>query len=126
LKQLDADYQQVDQGSIPVIEQQGATVRVIVGEGSPLQLHTAVRYLDVSLEQGSEFIEPLPAGYQGVLYVVSGLLQCNGEQVKTGNAIYIEQGDSEIQVRAEQPSRFMFCIGQPHHEPIRQWGPFVD
>ena len=126
MKSLDADYQQVDADSIPEKQADGVTIRTIVGEDSPLRLHTPVHYLDVSLDKGTEFSEMIPDGYQGLVYLVSGLLQCENNEVSPGNAIYIEQGDKLVEVKAKQDSRFMFCIGAPHHEPVRQWGPFVD
>lgn len=126
LKTLDADYQQVDAGSIPEKHSEGMTIRTIVGDDSPLSLHTPVHYLDVSLGNGMEFSEIIPDGYQGLVYLVNGLLQCDNNEVNPASAIYIEQGDKHIKVTAKKDSRFMLCIGAPHHEPIHQWGPFVD
>jgi len=126
LKTLQADYQQVDADSIPEKQAEGVTIRTIVGEDSPLRLHTPVCYLDISLEKGAEFSEMIPDDYQGLLYVVRGPLQCKNNEVDSGNAIYIEQGDKLVSVKAKQDSRFMFCIGKPHNEPIHQSGPYVD
>lgn len=126
LKTLEADYQQVNADSLPEKQTKGVTIRTIVGEGSPVTLQTPVCYLDVSLDKGAEFNETIPENYQGLIYVVSGALQCDSNEVSSGKAIYIEQGDKRVSVSAEQNSRFMLCLGKPHNEPIRQWGPFVD
>jgi redox-sensitive bicupin YhaK (pirin superfamily) len=126
LKTLEPGYQQVDADSIPEQKIAGGVIRIIVGESSPLQLHTPVRYLDVRLTKGASYRERIPENFQGLVYVVNGVLQCEGEKIEAGNAVYIEEMDNQLEVIAEQDTRFMLCIGQPHKEPIRQWGPFVD
>jgi len=48
LKQVDAEYQQVNANEFPVKKLDGGTVKTIVGENSPLQLKTSVIYRHVT------------------------------------------------------------------------------
>lgn len=126
LKTLEPEYQQVDAQDIPERSIDGGVVRDIVGESSPLRLHTAVQYQDVSLQQGASLTTNIAEDFQGLLYLVSGELQTGKQILDEGNAIYFDEADDKIAVSALKDSRFMICLGKPHHEPIKQWGPFVD
>jgi len=126
LKSLAPDYQQVNADNLPEQQVNGLRIRTIVGEGSSLSLHTDVRYLDIHLDEGVTFSQDIAEGFQGVIYVVNGALRFDHDSVESGHAIYIEEGDKKVELVAEQNSRFMFCVGKPHHEPIKQVGPFVD
>ena len=126
LKTLDPGYQQVDAENIPEYKIDGGSVRTIVGENSPLKLQTPVEYADIQLQKGASFVKELPDNFQGLVYVVDGELKTADEKVTAGTAIYLDEPDNTLEVEAIQDSRFMLCIGKPHREPIKQWGPFVD
>lgn len=125
LKQIEPAYQQVDAGALPIRDLGYGWVRDIVGAASPLHLQTPVRYADVVLDAGAEFSEPVSNGFRGFVYVVAGELVIAGRGLGAGAAAFME--DIEVlKVSARQNSRFMVCLGLPHHEPIKQYGPFVD
>lgn len=125
LKHIDPDYQQVDAEQIPVRQAGDAQVRVIVGEPSPMTLQTPVRYLDISLPAAGQYRETVPAGFRGLLYVVQGGVEVNQQSLMAGQAVFFDKTGS-LEVTGRDNSRFMLVMGQPHAEPIRQWGPFVD
>lgn len=125
LKQEDPAYQQVDTDAVPVHTFNGGTVRELVGKGSPLQLKTPVRYLDVLLNSGGKFVEKMPDEFRGFVYMIKGTATVNGNVLSMGGAVFYE-GDAMVDVSADEPCRFMVCFGQPHGEPIHQHGPYVD
>ncbi|MFQ5469754.1 MAG: pirin family protein [Gammaproteobacteria bacterium] len=125
LKKIDPDYQQVDTDDFPRFDIHQGSLKVLVGEGSPLKIHTPVRYLDVQLDTGGRLGEDLAAGYRGLVYVVDGDVKINGNQAEQGEGCFLEFPD-ELDIAAVSKARVMVCIGQPHHEPIRQYGPYVD
>ena len=125
LKKVEPAYQQVNSDSIPQREITNGVVRVLSGEGSPLELNTPVVYLDVQLDADGELEEPIPAGYRGLAYVVEGACIVNGETVEQGGAVFMEEV-SNVMVNSSSQCRLMLCFGQPHGEPIYQHGPFVD
>ncbi|MFO8025970.1 pirin family protein [Thiohalophilus sp.] len=125
LKQIDPGYQQVDSEVLPVRQVDDARVRVIVGEPSSLKIKTDMRYYDVRLPAGGQYVEPVPDGFRGLLYVMEGAVEVNGQSLQAGQALFFELL-SELAMKGQQESRFMLVIGQPHEEPIHQWGPFVD
>ena len=125
LKSVSPGYQQVDANALPTRSGEDGTVTVIVGEDSPLELQTAVRFLDVTLDGQSHFRETVPAGYRGFAYVVMGEAASGDDSISAGDAYFLEAGE-ELNLSASGVCRFMLCLGAPHGEPIRQHGPFVD
>ena len=124
-KSIEPDYQQVDEENIPLLNINNGTIRVIVGDESPVKLQTPVRYLNVSLEDGAKLIEPIPQDFRGFIYLLSGQLTVNSEIVNEREAYFFEDLSS-LDIEASTKSQFMLCMGKPHGEPIKQYGPFVD
>jgi quercetin 2,3-dioxygenase len=125
LKSLPADYQQLQDNEIPEHAESGVRIRTIVGAGSPLRLHTPVEYLDIGLEADTTMTHDIPPGFRGFLYIVDGSIMIDGQTAKSGQAVLVE-GTEAITLSAQKPARLMWCFGKPHHEPIRQHGPYVD
>ncbi|MDZ7661199.1 pirin family protein [Thiohalophilus sp.] len=125
LKQIDPDYQQVDEDQVPVLQKDDARVRVIVGESSPMKLSTDIRYYDISQSGGGIYTESVPPGFRGLLYLMQGAVEVNGHGLNPGQALFFE-AQKDLAVKGRGTSRFMLVMGRPHGEPIRQWGPFVD
>ena len=124
-KTIEPDYQQVDEENIPLIKIEGGNVRVIVGDESPVKLQTPVRYLRVNLDSGATLNEKVPEGFRGFIYILNGKIKINTETVNEREAYFFEKVE-ELDIEALTESHFMLCMGQPHGEPIRQHGPFVD
>lgn len=126
MKAIEPGYQQANQEDIPVKEIAGGKINIIVGEGSPVKLHTPVRYLSVNLDTNATHNEPVPADFRGFVYLVAGKLVVNGETLDQTHAYFFETGIQELEIQAVENSHYMLCMGRPHRESIRQYGPFVD
>jgi len=125
LKQIEPDYQQVNDDGFPVKEITGGKVKILVGDDSPLVLKTEVIYQHVSLNDQSVYDLSLNPGMRGIVYVMSGSVSVNNEVVNLDQALFVEDV-TELQFKAEEDCQFMICMGLPHGEPIKQHGPFVD
>ena len=99
--------------------------RVIVGADSPVKLLTPVYYCELQLEPGAQVDEAIQAGHRGLVYVVSGEVSINGNTLQTAQSLFC-QDETALQIHASSAAHLMLCFGQPHGEPIRQHGPFVD
>ena len=124
-KTIEPNYQQVDEENIPSIDIDGGNIRVIVGEESPVKLHTPVRYLNVSLDVDAVLKENVPDDFRGFIYLLNGQLKVNAESVNEKEAFFFEN-IAELDIEAVSSSHFMLCMGKPHREPIKQYGPYVD
>lgn len=127
-KGTDPEYQAVQPEEIPVVQEGDATVRVLVGEGSPTRLITPALYLDVSLPPEGDHRTEAPAEHRGFVYVLEGggIFGSNRAEAEQRHFLVVGPGE-ELQVKAgEEGTRFVLGLGQPHREPIRWMGPFVD
>ena len=124
-KTIEPDYQQVDEENIPLVNIEGGTIRVIVGEDSPVKLQTPVRYLRINLDAAAKLNEKIPKDFRGFIYTLNGKLKINTEIVNEREAYFFEN-ISMLDIEALTESHFMLCMGKPHGEHIKQYGPFVD
>ena len=137
LKMSQPRYQEVSAETIPMVEREGAKIRIVAGEidgvvGPVTEIAADPVYLDVQLDPGASFSHPIPAGHTAVAYVFDGsgnfgLDQYNqGELVEAVNLIVF--GDKEyinVNATSESQVRFMLMAGAPFNEPIVPYGPFV-
>ncbi|BDG62389.1 pirin family protein [Caldinitratiruptor microaerophilus] len=130
LKGVDPEYQEVAAGEIPEDTGEGYRVRIVVGDRSPVRLHTPVQYLDVAVEAGHGWETTVPPDHRGFVYVLVGEGQFGpgGDvRLRPGQLLLVGEGEP-VRVRAggDEPLRFVLVTGRPHGEPIRLRGPFVD
>lgn len=125
LKQIDPAYQQVNNDEFPITEIEGGSIKTIVGENSPVQLHTPVRYAHIHLNANANYSEAIATNMRGLIYVVEGEIEINGQHYAKGDAAFIDN-ETQITTTAKESSEYMLCLGTPHGEPIIQYGPFVD
>jgi hypothetical protein len=125
LKKTEPDYQPVPASAIPETREEGVRMRTVVGTGSPVKLHTEVRYIDVTMRARESFVHPIPGGWNGLVYVLEGEVSVIGATLAAGEAVAFESG-GEVEVLAREEARFVLIAGQPHGEPIRQRGSFVE
>jgi redox-sensitive bicupin YhaK (pirin superfamily) len=130
-------YQEVTSASIPCVEKQGVSVRVVAGEyegvqGPVTEIAARPVYMEVSLEPEVETSLPAPAGHTAIAYLFEGegLFGVDGDEkgefIQATRMLVFSDGD-EIRVRAGagSPARFMLMAGAPFKEPIFPYGPFV-
>jgi len=123
-------YQEVNASTIPVIEKDGATIRLVAGEvdgvrGPVTEIAASPLYMDVKLAPGSKFILPIPSGHTVLAYVFEGAGEFGDQVVESVSmAVFNDDGD-QIEVRSETGVQFMLIAGAPFKEPIVPYGPFV-
>jgi redox-sensitive bicupin YhaK (pirin superfamily) len=136
-KMSEPRYQEVKAGEIPVLEDHGARVRVVAGnfggmEGPVQQIAAQPVYLDVALEPGADFCQPIQAGHTAIAYVFEGAGWFGGDEAGSGapveavRMVTFSDGDwLRVRAGAESGVRFMLMSGAPFQEPIYPYGPFV-
>lgn len=117
-----------DPGQIPTVTDGPATIRVVLGEhagvSSPIPLVTKAQLLDVTL--GSEGSVTLSAGTMCFVYVLTGQLLIEGQEVGAPSlVVYSTTGDAIQLNAATSGCNVLFGSGEPHNEPIVHGGPFV-
>ena len=126
-------YQEVNASTIPVVEKDGATIRIVAGEvdgvhGPVTEIAASPLYMDVKLAPGSKFIYPVPSGHTALAYVFEGTGEFSNEVVESVSMVVFNDDGDQLEVKSDAAGtgvRFMFIAGAPFKEPIVPYGPFV-
>jgi redox-sensitive bicupin YhaK (pirin superfamily) len=118
----------VQRQRIPVRQEGDASIRVLVGEGSPVRLGTPALILDIELPKGGAVHTPIPPEFQGFAYVLEGEASfgANGRRAKPPQLVLLGRGE-EFRVTSASPgTRYLLMAGKPYGEAPVFNGPFVD
>jgi quercetin 2,3-dioxygenase len=127
-KQVEPSAHVVPPEQIPVRREGDATVRVLVGEGSPVRLGTPAVILDIELPTGGEVTTGVSPEYQGFAYVLEGeaAFGANRRRAKPPQLVLLGRGEEFSVVDASPGTRYLLMAGQPYGEAPVFAGPFVD
>ena len=134
-------YRSVKSSTIPVIEKDGASVRIVAGEldgirGPVTEIAASPLYMDVKLAPASKFIYPIPKGHTALAYVFEGEGNFAGNPstssgqglVESVQMVFFNDDGDNIEVSTDAAGsgvQFMLIAGAPFKEPIVPYGPFV-
>lgn len=128
-------YQAIEAQQIPHVEldDHGSYVRVIAGQYLDHQgaasTVTPINVWDgvIKANQKSNFF--VPVTHNTLLLILSGQTLINGTQEVNQHAIVLFAHDAEpeilIEALGEEDVKFLLLTGEPLHEPIQGYGPFV-
>jgi redox-sensitive bicupin YhaK (pirin superfamily) len=127
-KQVEPSAQVLQRDEIPVRHVGDAIVRVLVGEGSPVQLGTPALILDIELPEGGQVTTPVPPEFQGFAYMLDGdaVVGANLRPAKPPQLVLLGPGEGFTVTDAAPGTRLMLMAGQPYREIPVFNGPFVD
>ncbi len=127
-KQVEPSAQVLQPDEIPVRNEGDATVRVLVGEGSPVILGTPAMILDVELPTGGDVTMPVPPEFQGFAYVLEGeaAFGANRRRAKPPQLVLLGDGEDFTVTDAVPGTRYLLMTGKPYGEEPVFNGPFVD
>ena len=127
-KQVEPSAQVVQPEEIPVRHEGDATIRILVGEGTPVRLGTPGLILDIELSTGGEFTTPVPAEFQGFAYMLegNGNFGANQHPAKPTQIVFLGPGEKLTVTDAAPGTRFLLMAAQPYGETPRFNGPYVD
>ena len=134
LKMTEPRYQDVPADAIPEAALPGARVRVIAGECAGVRgaiggIATDPVYLDVRLEAGGSFEQPLPEDHNAFCYVYEGETRVGeggGRAAGRGQLALLGPGTAvRLAAPAGAGARALLVAARPLREPIARYGPFV-
>ncbi len=126
-------YRDIPGEQVPEFGLPGVQVRLIAGSshgvaGAMQRPRTEPLYLDIQLEPGARFEQPLPAGHNGFVYVYRGAVTVGDTEVPLQRLAILANNDNADGVLLQAGSvqaRLLLIAGAPLNEPIAQHGPFV-
>ncbi|MEX2154941.1 MAG: pirin-like C-terminal cupin domain-containing protein [Gemmatimonadaceae bacterium] len=130
-------FEHVVADSAPVRREPGVEARVYSGSSGRARATThnyvQVTLVDVRMDAGAEFVQDVPASYNGFLYVLKGSVSVGTERARVAadQVGWLRNGESdassaEVRVTAgESGARFVLYAGERQGVPIVMHGPFV-
>jgi redox-sensitive bicupin YhaK (pirin superfamily) len=126
-------YRDLPSVEIPEWRGPGGIVRVIAGStqgvvGAVQRDDTQPLYLDVQLEPGAVFEQPLPDAHNAFVVTYRGELSIGGAVVRPRRMALLANtpGSDGVVLRAgPEGAKAILVAGRPLREPIAQYGPFV-
>jgi hypothetical protein len=131
-KMSEPRYQALVSSQIPVVQLGSAGhARVIAGEldgvKGPARTFTPVNVFDVRLNAGGQTELSLPAGHNAAVVLLKGNVVLNSSEPLKGEAqiaLLSNTGD-RIALEAKEGTTLLVLSGEPIHEPVVNYGPFV-
>lgn len=116
--------------SLPVIEKNGARIKVLIGElfgrKSPTQTLSPTFYYHVVMNEGARIDIPVVSGHNAFAYVVKGSLEVQGRHaIQDEQMVLFKREGETLRFFAPKRSEFLLLGGQPLNEPVYSYGPFV-
>jgi redox-sensitive bicupin YhaK (pirin superfamily) len=127
-KGAEPSAQLLEPHGVPVRQEGDASVRVLVGKGSPVELGTAGVILDVELPKGGAFSTPVPSDFNGLVYVLEGEAGFGADRKRASRSqiAVLGPGDALAVDGAKPGTRFVLMAGKPYGETPVYNGPYVD
>ncbi|MGD8376460.1 MAG: pirin family protein [Acidobacteriota bacterium] len=136
-KMIEPRYQDIPPEAVPEVKMgEGKLARVIAGvvegvEGPVRGVATSPMYLDLRLSPAVKVAHPVPAEYNGFIYVFEGSLEVAGREddpnvtIPRGTLGVLGAGDAIATTTGPEGARFLLVAARPLNEPIARRGPFV-
>lgn len=127
-KQAEPSAQVLLPDQITVRKEGDATVRVLVGEGSPVELGTPAIVFDVGFPDGGASTLDVPSEFQGFAYMLDGeaTFGANGRRANRPQLVLLGPGEELTITDAVPGTRFLLMAGRPYGEAPVFNGPYVD
>ncbi|MDP2007673.1 MAG: pirin family protein [Rubrivivax sp.] len=126
-------YRDIPTAEVPQWQGDGVLARIIAGashgvSGAVQRETTAPLYLDLHLQPGAAFAQPLPAAHNAFVVVYRGELAIGDSAVRMRRMAILANtpgSDGVLLHAGAAGARALLVAGQPLKEPIAQYGPFV-
>lgn len=137
LKMSQPRYQEIAANKIPLLPHNGAKIRLVAGnvggvEGPVHEIAAEPVYMEIQLEPGAVFNQPVPQGHTVLAYVFAGSGFFGGQAGDPGEHVesvrlvsFTDGGSLTVEADSGTKLRFMLMAGAPFREPTVPYGPFV-
>ncbi|MDI9501675.1 MAG: pirin family protein [Bacillota bacterium] len=122
-------YFDIHSADIPVVQEEGATVRVIAGSYKDTigaqSHHIPATFLELYLEANSEVRFPSASDETSFVFLLEGDAVIGEKTIAEKAAVLLEDGDHVRIQSTDQPARVIYAQAPPLGEPIAWGGPIV-
>ncbi len=119
MKMIPARYQDQRLKDVP----RNGNVLVYAGKSGKVEHAHGSDYPMWLLEIRGDAEQEVPASYRGFVYVLEGNAEAGGRALTKGEVGWFEPGEGAVSFRGD--FRALLFAGEPIHEPVVAYGPFV-
>jgi len=130
-KMAQPNYQDIRSDAMPLIEEDGFRVKLVAGDfrgqHGPASTFTPMLAMMAWFNENGKLEVDIPEGFQTLLYVLDGSVNVNGtglEGRQLGASRETDKG-TKILVESKAIGKMLILAGEPIHEPVASYGPFV-
>jgi redox-sensitive bicupin YhaK (pirin superfamily) len=128
-KMIDPKYRGIEKEQIPMVQKNGITIKVVVGnidgvEGPVCDLAIDIEYFDVELAEAKTFEHVTHRNNAVFAYVVNGSIEVHDKTITMGHCAVFGEGDL-VKISSNKGAHFLFVSGKPLKEPVAWGGPIV-
>ncbi|ARV13033.1 nuclease PIN [Gilvibacter sp. SZ-19] len=133
-KMIPANYQHVRDAEFEVYKGEDglSTVQIVAGnladKKGKIATQTAVNAFMLKMEAGAVLELPLDKTHYSLLYLLHGAVNINGQynlMEKADQLVTFEQDGDSVLIKANEAAQLLFLSGEPFHEEVASWGPYV-
>jgi len=122
-------YKPISLEETPLVESGKSKVWIVSGEFKNIKglapTYSPQLLLRGEILKDGEVTIPVPQTHNTILYLLDGNLQVNGTEVKKKDMLVFDNNGTDIQIKANENTRYILLAGEPLNEPVASYGPFV-
>ncbi|KAI9907962.1 hypothetical protein PsorP6_003006 [Peronosclerospora sorghi] len=132
-KIMEPRYQEIRRQAVPHVWDATKRVEAIVfagevfGQKGPIETEAPITYIHFLMKPGADLEFKIPSSHNAFIYALRGTGKCAGEALEAHHAIVLDLKGDGVQMTTDETDgvEFIVITGQPLHEPVVQYGPFV-
>lgn len=132
-KMITPNYQHLEDEEIPKVfsDDKKVQLNVIAGEQQNVKgnivTQTPVNVFTANADENGSISIDIPEDHQSLVYLLDGEVEVNGATLKKGKIqmVTFSLDGSTIEFKAKTKSTLLILSGEPFHEKITQYGPYV-
>ena len=122
-------YQPISQAETPMVEEEKSKIWVVSGAYKGTKgiapTYSPQLLLRGEVRQDGHLNIPIPESYNALIYVLNGKLEIDKKILVTKDMGILNHDGNNINIKANEDTRFIILSGEPINEPIATYGPFV-
>jgi redox-sensitive bicupin YhaK (pirin superfamily) len=130
-KMTKPNYQELSNKNIPKYISEDKTINVDVISGNfnnqlgAAKTFTPVNLFLIDIKNNAELNFSVPENHNSSILIINGNCEINHQKAVLHDFILFENKGEEIFIKSTTDCKILFLSGEPIHEPIAQYGPFV-
>ena len=122
-------YQPISQAATPLVEEDKSKIWTVSGEYKGIKgvapTYSPQLLLRGEIQQNGHLDIPIPESFNALIYVLNGNLEIDKKTLVTKDMGILNLDGNNINIKANEDTRFIILSGEPINEPIATYGPFV-